>query len=207
MSLHLNRIPFQSINWHFVKVIISINKIAEPFEGFRIGNRLFLYAKRTQKSPFDSLIYWFFSPLSRFINQQNSYSAGASNEFLSSVNVRTDNCTLTNARHVSQNLFHAGSGIIVNYPYTINQPLVLNCYAGMVIQPGGSPAFYYYLPMGSSFNQNQYVLVNTIHQLPSTSNIQVSGSNAMLGHSLSNTNEKIDRQIFETYNISFDDSL
>lgn len=30
----LNRIPFQSINWHFVKVIISINKIDEPFEGF-----------------------------------------------------------------------------------------------------------------------------------------------------------------------------
>lgn len=146
-----------------------------------------------------------------FIHQRNSRTTAsvALNDSLSAVNIEMANCTLVNAAASNYGL-NVGSRIISNYPcYTIDQPLLVNYYASRVpIQPQ-YPAIYYYFPSVSNLYQNQYVLINNEHQPFLNGNIQVSNldTSADNMHSNDMAHGPVSREIYEKYNISFNDAL
>lgn len=119
------------------------------------------------------------------------------------------NCTLVNTAASNYGL-NVGSRIISNYPcYTIDQPLLVNYYASRVpIQPQ-YPAIYYYFPSVSNLYQNQYVLINNEHQPFRNGHIQVSNLNTSADdmHSNDLAHGPVIREIYEKYNISFNDTL
>lgn len=143
------------------------------------------------------------------IQQQNSrINNAALNETLSSVHIGLANFTLTNNGAANYGL-NAESEIVLNYPFTINQqPLLVNYYARTPLQ-AQYPAIYYYFPSVSNVHPQQYVLINTQQQQTPNENIQVNSVSAA-ANNLHRSNLPygiVDRELFEKYNISFNDAL
>lgn len=101
-----------------------------------------------------------------------------------------------------------GSGLVFNYPYIINQPLLVNYYTNAPNQPQ-YPTIYYYLPTQSNLYQNQYVLINSEQQQSANGSIRVNNvdttSISMPPSAL--PREQVDRAMYERYNISYNDNL
>lgn len=134
-----------------------------------------------------------------FTNQQRSNDVSQSNEVLYSRNGRITGRTLPSIPNVTQT-FVAEPGIFLNYPYVMSHAFLFNCYP-VTVAP---PALYYYVPVQSQLNPNQYLSLSAI-QRPSNSNTYLLHPTTMIESSFSN--ERIDRKLYEKYNISFNDTL
>lgn len=171
--------------------------------------------KKTEKVQIKLSFTIFFLYHFSLIQQQNSYGSAATaaaaatalNETLSAVNIGFANCTLMNDRAVTNGL-NVGTGIVLNYPYAINQPFLVNYYARTPIQ-AQYPAIYYYFPSLSNLYQSQYVLINTEHQHTPIASIQVndSSSSSSCIDNVTPSQAPVNREVYEKYNISFNDAL
>lgn len=86
------------------------------------------------------------------------------------------NCSpATTVKPVNQNISEAASTMnVTNTSFIINQPFSIH-YAGPVAIQAVLPQFYYFLPMQLNSSENQYLLINTMDQMPpSSKNMQVS---------------------------------
>lgn len=148
---------------------------------------------------------------SSFVNQHHLQS---SNEPLNSVNVQMANCSLITNQTSNRNNIGAGSRVVLNYPYAINQPLFVNYYPGAIVQ-AQSPAIYYFLPPELNVYRNQFVLVNpalataaaTVNRQVSFGNVQIPNQNSVVQNVGLNEFMTVNRALYERYNISFNDTL
>lgn len=149
------------------------------------------------------MLFKFFHSL---IHKRNTRSTISETNF-SAGNIGLTNCTPMNYGVVNYGL-NTGSGLVFNYPYIINQPLLVNYYTRAPDQPQ-YPTIYYYLPTQSNLYQNQYVLINSEQQQSANGSFQVNNVNTTSISMPPNAlpRERVDRAMYERYNISYNDNL
>lgn len=126
------------------------------------------------------------------------------------------NCSLIVNQSMNVNNFDVGSGIVFNYPYAINQPLFVNCHPVATIQTQ-SPAVYYFLPTEPNVYQNQLLLVDprtaaaamAANRQVSIGDVQIPSQYSVIQNIGQNQILLMDvnRELYEKYNISFNDAL
>lgn len=157
----------------------------------------FQYCSKTNESFLELKFHLIsFHSLSRFVNQPNLHT---SNEALNSVNVQMSNCTLMANQSMNLSNFGAGSGTVLSYPCTINEPLFVSYYPGAIIQTQ-SPAVYYHLPPEANVYRNQFVYFNSAptNQHISIDNVRIPSQYSIL-QNINHQNEfiPINRTLFE----------
>lgn len=153
---------------------------------------------------FDVFIFFKFS---HSLIQKQSTRTTISETNFSAGNIGLANCTHMNYGVVNYGL-DTGSGLVLNYPYIMNQPLLVNYYTKAPNQPQ-YPTFYYYLPALSNLYQNQYFLINSEQQQSANGSIQMNNVDTTSISMPPNVlpREQVDRAMYEKYNISYNDNL
>lgn len=161
------------------------------------------------------IFYLSFILFVRFVNQQQQ-QVQSSSETSNANYIQLENCPLIADQSMNVNSFDVEPGYTFNYPYATNQPIFVNYHPVATVLPQ-SPVVYYCFPTEPNVYPNQFIFVDPVTAVSEVeANRQVSvGSveNPSQYAAIQNTDQNqflvmdVHREIYERYNISYNDAL